>query len=59
MVSRQQHLHSGTLFARRKRSRFCISVASPKAAPDHDRQQSSARSGKANHRNTHLQGDGR
>jgi pyrroloquinoline quinone (PQQ) biosynthesis protein C len=54
MVSRQQPLHCGTLFARRQRSRCSIFMASPKAAPDQDRQQSSARSGKANHRNTHL-----
>jgi hypothetical protein len=59
MVSRQQPLHRGTLLARRQCSRCSTFVASPKAAPDQDRQQSSARSGKANHRNTHLQGDGR
>jgi len=31
-----------------------FSVAPPPAASDQDRQQSSARSGKANHRNIHL-----
>jgi hypothetical protein len=54
MVSRQQPLHRGTLLARRQNTRCGIFRGTAAGDARSDRQQSSARSGKANHRNTHL-----